>query len=549
MLGRWRVNTFLLLLCLAAGGLFYRLVFLAYLQGDSWRQRSDAQYASQQQNSVERGNIYISDQSSDDPYLVATNKLFPYIYVIPKSARDTETLTSKLSELLKISSIEISSHLENRADPFEVIVRDPDAEQISVVQNLNWPEVKVGQEVRRYYPAGNFLAQTLGFVGYSGEARSGQYGVEGYYDKILRGQEISGVSKTGDIVLTIDRNIQAFAEKELNYLMEKWQPENGNIIVQDPNTGAILAMAGSPSFDPNRYQYYQLSDFTNKSVQEMFEPGSSFKPVTMSGALDKRALTPETTYFDAGEVVLNGYHIKNYNEKSNGVQTMYQVLEKSLNTGAMFAEDRLGDENFLDYVINFGFGQPTGIDLAGEIGGDVSNLYTKRKINFATASFGQGIATTPIQLINAYSALANGGKLLKPYLAKVITEPDGQKKITQTEIIGTPVSERATLDIKKMLAKVVEIGFDKARVKGYDIAGKTGTAQIASKEGGYSDQFIHDMVGFAPAFDPKFVVLIKMEKPQGIKFAADSLSPSLGNMMKFLLNYFHIPPNPSSLRP
>ena len=549
MLGRWRVNTFLLLLCLAAGGLFYRLVFLAYLQGDSWRQRSDAQYASQQQNSVERGNIYISDQSSDDPYLVATNKLFPYIYVIPKSARDTETLTSKLSELLKISSIEISSHLENRADPFEVIVRDPDAEQISVVQNLNWPEVKVGQEVRRYYPAGNFLAQTLGFVGYSGEARSGQYGVEGYYDKILRGQEISGVSKTGDIVLTIDRNIQAFAEKELNYLMEKWQPENGNIIVQDPNTGAILAMAGSPSFDPNRYQYYQLSDFTNKSVQEMFEPGSSFKPVTMSGALDKRALTPETTYFDAGEVVLNGYHIKNYNEKSNGVQTMYQVLEKSLNTGAMFAEDRLGDENFLDYVINFGFGQPTGIDLAGEIGGDVSNLYTKRKINFATASFGQGIATTPIQLTNAYSALANGGKLLKPYVAKVITEPDGQKKITQTEIIGTPVSERATLDIKKMLAKVVEIGFDKARVKGYDIAGKTGTAQIASKEGGYSDQFIHDMVGFAPAFDPKFVVLIKMEKPQGIKFAADSLSPSLGNMMKFLLNYFHIPPNPSSLRP
>ena len=549
MLGRWRVNTFLLLLCLAAGGLFYRLVFLAYLQGDSWRQRSDAQYASQQQNSVERGNIYISDQSSDDPYLVATNKLFPYIYVIPKSARDTETLTSKLSELLKISSIEISSHLENRADPFEVIVRDPDAEQISVVQNLNWPEVKVGQEVRRYYPAGNFLAQTLGFVGYSGEARSGQYGVEGYYDKILRGQEISGVSKTGDIVLTIDRNIQAFAEKELNYLMEKWQPENGNIIVQDPNTGAILAMAGSPSFDPNRYQYYQLSDFTNKSVQEMFEPGSSFKPVTMSGALDKRALTPETTYFDAGEVVLNGYHIKNYNEKSNGVQTMYQVLEKSLNTGAMFAEDRLGDENFLDYVINFGFGQPTGIDLAGEIGGDVSNLYTKRKINFATASFGQGIATTPIQLTNAYSALANGGKLLKPYVAKVITEPDGQKKITQTEIIGTPVSERATLDIKKMLAKVVEIGFDKARVKGYDIAGKTGTAQIASKEGGYSDQFIHDMVGFAPAFDPKFVVLIKMDKPQGIKFAADSLSPSLGNMMKFLLNYFHIPPNPSSLRP
>ena len=192
--------------------------------------------------------------------------------------------------------------------------------------------------------------------------------------------------------------------------------------------------------------------------------------------------------------------------------------------------------------MNFGFGQATGVDLAGESAGDISNLYSGRKINFVTASFGQGIAVTPIQLINAYSALANGGRLYRPFMVQEVVKPNGEIIKTEPELIGTPISERTSSQIKAMLVKVVENGFDKARVQGYDIAGKTGTAQIASKEGGYSEEFIHDIVGFAPAFDPKFVVLIKLEKPKGIKFASDSLSPSLGKIIKFLLNYFQIPP-------
>lgn len=487
----------------AAGLIFYRLFFLTYIQHESLGKIAEAQYKNQQENSVRRGQIYIQDLSTGEKQLVALQKSFPYIF----------------------------SKTDGR---FKIVDKNPLSEEVERLRQQSGQETSLGYEDRRYYPEGSFLGQVLGFLGFDENRRVGQYGLEAYYDETIR--------KENDLILTIDKNIQSFAEKELDYLLDKWQPVSGTIIVQDPQTGAILAMAGSPSFDPNSYGRYPLRNFVNKAVQEAFEPGSSFKPITMSGALDKKKVTPETTYFDTGEVEIAGYKIKNFNEKSFGTQTMNQVLEKSLNTGAMFAENQLGDDNFLNHVINFGFGQVTGIDLAGEAAGDISNLYSKRKINFLTASFGQGITVTPIQLINAYSAIANGGKLMRPYAVKEIVKPSGETKEIQPEVIGTPLSEKTAAQMKAMLVGVVEKGFDKAKVPGYEVAAKTGTAQIASPKGGYSEEFIHDMVGFAPAFSPRFVILIKMDKPRGIKFAADSLSPSLGNITRFLLNYFQIPP-------
>ena len=303
-------------------------------------------------------------------------------------------------------------------------------------------------------------------------------------------------------------------------------------------------MVSSPSFDSNNYSEYQLGDFINRNVQELFEPGSSFKPITMSAALDTGAVTPETTYTDTGTVQFGTYTIKNFNEKANGIQTMRQVLEHSLNTGVIFAENKTGDDKFLNYVVDFGFGQKTGIDMPGEISGNISNLYSGRKINFATASFGQGIAVTPLQLINSYSAIANGGKLMRPYIVKEIIRPDGTKIETQSKIIGTPITEKTSQKMKSILVDVVEKGFDKARIKGYDLAGKTGTAQIPAQGGGYleDNQFIHNFVGFAPAYAPQFVIFIKMDKPEGIKFAADSLSPVFGDMARYLIRYFNIPP-------
>ena len=540
-----RFSLFLLILLSVAGLIFYRLFYLSYLKHDYFKEVSEAQYQNQKENVVRRGNIYIQDLSSGEKKLVATQKSYPYIFVSANAVENAELAAEKLSELLNISKEEASSFFSNKDSSFRIVEKNPSQEQLDFVKKLEVKGISIGYEEKRNYQKNDFLSHVLGFLGFDEDGRVGQYGVESFYDKELSGRldEQKQIPKDGsDILLTIDENIQAFIEQELSYLMRKWSSASGVIIVEEPQTGALLGMAGSPSFDPNNYSRSNLENFLNKSVQEMFEPGSSFKPITMSAALDKKKVTPETTYFDAGEVNIAGYKIKNFNEKSFGTQTMNQVLEKSLNTGAIFVEEKLGDENFLNYVLNFGFGQVSGVDLAGESAGDISNLYSGRKINFVTASFGQGIAVTPMQLINAFAAIANGGKLLRPYVTKEVTRPNGDKLETKPELIGTPISERTSLQIKAMLVKVVENGFDKARVAGYEVAGKTGTAQIPSKSGGYSEDFIHDIVGFAPAFDPKFVILIKLEKPKGIKFASDSLSPSLGKITKFLLNYFQIPP-------
>ncbi len=520
---------------------------MSYLRHSSFLKIADSQYQSQKENVIRRGNIYVQDLSTGEKRLVAAQKSYPYIFVSPSESKNTDESAKKLADILKISEEEAQKLFSKKEDSFEVVEKNPSIEELDAVKKLALKEISIGYDERRYYSEGSFLSHVIGFLGFNGDERVGQYGVESFYDSQLSGRErnLSPEAKTRDgdsLVLTIDKNIQVFVENELSYLMNKWGPVSGTVIVEDPQNGALLAVAGSPSFDPNNYSQYRLENFVNKAVQEMFEPGSSFKPFTMSGAIDQKKVTPETTYFDSGEVDLAGYKIKNFNEKSYGTQTMKQVLEKSLNTGAMFAENKLGDENFLSYVINFGFGQSTGVDLAGEAAGDISNLYSKRKINFATASFGQGIAVTPLQLVNGYSALANGGKLFRPYVVKEVIKPDGSKTETKPELIGTPISEKTSSQIKAMLVGVVENGFDKAKVKGYDVAGKTGTAQIPSKKGGYSEDFIHDIVGFAPAFSPRFVILIKMEKPKGIKFAADSLSPSLGKITSFLLNYFQIPP-------
>ena len=540
-----RFGLFLLILLSVTGLVFYRLFYLSYLKHDYFKEASEAQYQNQKENIVRRGNVYVQDLSSGEKKLVATQKSEPYIFVSANVVENTGLAAEKLSELLKISKEDALSFFNNKKDSFKVIEKNPSEEQLDFVKKLEVKGISIGYEEKRSYQKNDFLSHVLGFLGFEGDERIGQYGIESFYDKELSGRfegQKQSLKDGSDIVLTIDENIQTFIQQELSYLMRKWSPTSGVIIVEEPQTGALLAMAGSPSFDPSNYGQSDLENFINKSVQEMFEPGSSFKPITMSAALDKKKVTPESTYFDAGEVDIAGYKIKNFNEKSFGQQTMNQVLEKSLNTGAIFVEEKLGDENFLNYVLNFGFGQTTGIDLAGESAGDISNLYSGRKINFVTASFGQGIAVTPIQLINAFAAIANGGKLLKPYVAKEVIRPNGEKLETKPELIGTPISERTSSQIKAMLVKVVENGFDKARVAGYEVAGKTGTAQIPSKSGGYSEDFIHDIVGFAPAFDPKFVVLIKLEKPKGIKFASDSLSPSLGKITKFLLNYFQILP-------
>ena len=533
----------------AASLIAWRLFVLSYIRHTLYTQTAQAQNQNIS-NILIRGNIFVQDPkatgtATNQHYLVATNKKFPLVYASPAALSDSSGTARQLAEILHIDQPALQTLLGSGSTASKIIARKISVEQADAINKLGIKGVGIRYETDRFYPANSFLSKVIGFLGFGGDGRLGQYGIESYFNDELSGQvEDTASPRPDDIVLTIDRNIQTFIESELNDVLAKWQASGGSIIIQDPETGKIIAMADEPTFDLNNYSSSPTSTFINRNVQEMFEPGSSFKPITMAVGLDLGKIAPNTTFTDPGVIDIAGRQIHNFDGQAHGTVTMTQVLEKSLNTGAAFVENLVGQDNFLDYIINFGFGQKTGLDLPGEVSGDVANLYSGRQVNFVTASFGQGIAVTPIQLITAYSALANGGKLMKPYIVDRVIHEGGAEDITQPEVASIPISEKTSAKIRSMLVSVVDIGFDKARIKGYDVAGKTGTAQIADGKGGYQeDVFIHNFVGFAPASNPKFVILIKMDKPQGITFAADSLSPTFRDVAAYLLNYYNIPPS------
>jgi stage V sporulation protein D (sporulation-specific penicillin-binding protein) len=547
------------------GAISWRLYDVAWRRHDWYAQTAAAQ-ASGASNILLRGNILLSDGSGNG-FLVATNRKFHTLNAV---GADLTGDPSELAHTLAaITGADVSAFLkvlEARSTQNRVVMRRLTDEQAAAIKALDEPGISVGGETDRTYPAGTLAADAIGFLGYGPEGRAGQYGVESSYEQELSGRNVSIGASTGvignlgtllglggddgpsetdrphDVELTIDKNIQAYAERALAAAVERYQAASGLVIVQEPMTGRILAMADSPSFDPNFYGGAPTASFLNAALMP-FEPGSSFKPFTMAMGLDLGKITPETSFNDEQDIVVDGYTIKNFNEQHFGRVTMTKVLEKSINAGTMYVQSLVSNDQFLTAIVNAGFGQKTGVDLPGESSGDINNLYTGRRINFMTASFGQGITVTPLQLINGYSAIANGGKLMRPYVVEAVTDERGERVITAPEVIGTPFRDKTAAQLQKMLVSVVDNGFDKARIPRYDVAGKTGTAQIASPDGGYLEkQYNHSFVGFAPASAPRFTILIKLERPQGVTFAADSLSPVFKDISLFLLNYLSVPP-------
>ena len=394
----------------------------------------------------------------------------------------------------------------------------------------------------------------------------GRYGVEEYYEEKLAGKAgfveakkdslgqlisvgdriLSQPEDGVDLILTIDPNIQFFIEGKLKETIERLRAPSGTIIVMEVKTGAIKAMANWPDFDPNKYN--EVKDphlFLNPAISETYEPGSIFKPITMAGALDEGVIEPNTTYEDKGFTEVEEHIIRNALERAEGIQTMTQVLEKSLNSGAIFVQQKLGKDDFKKYVEKFGFGSKTGIDLSGEEKGNISNLKKKGNVEYATASFGQGIAVTSIQLITALSAIANDGILLRPYVVEKIIYKNGEEKLTQPKEIRRVISSETASRLTAMMVSVVKNGYSKkAGIPGYLIAGKTGTSQIPDLEkGGYTEETIHTFGEFFPALNPQFSVLIKIDKPKVIRFAADSLTPVARQITEYILNYYEIPPS------
>lgn len=458
--------------------------------------------------------------------------------------------------------------LDKKDDPYELIARKVDDTTLQKVKDLSMKGLSYEMEPYRYYPEGNSGAHILGFVGY-GEDRKGYYGLEGFFNEemtgiygsetgerganrkliILNDRQYSPPKDGSDIILTIDRTIQFIACQKLKEATRRHGADLGTLIVEDPSTGAIIAMCSYPDYDPNDYEdVKEASVFNNPAIFSQYEPGSVMKTMTMAAGINEDKVAPSTTYSDKGSVMIEGWSkpIKNSDfdtKGGHGIVNMSVVLEQSLNTGAIFVQQKLGARTFAQYMKDFGFGEKTGIELETEVEGDIKKLLAKKPkpIDLATASFGQGVMVTPLQMINAYAAIANGGKLMQPYIVKEIRHSDGSKSETQPREIRRVVSERTASLVSAMLVNVLDKGHTKrAKIKGYYVGGKTGTAQVASK-GGYSEQYNHTFIGLAPAEDPKFVMLVRMDNPKDVIYADSSAAPLFAEVGQAILDYWQVP--------
>jgi cell division protein FtsI/penicillin-binding protein 2 len=567
----WRFYTLVFFIVLVFGVIIFRLFSLQILKHDFYKALAISQHEIFQTIYPSRGEIFMKDRYTDNYsssllFPVAINKDLYKVYAVPRNIEKKEETVAKLSPLLGVDSEILKQRISKTDDPYEPLKDKVDKETAEKIKELDLKGIYLSSEGWRYWPANELASHLLGFVGWDEDEKRGRYGIEEYYEEELAGKlgfveakrdslgqliavgdRVLQESEDGaDLILTVDPNIQFFVEEKLEEAINYLGASNGTIIVMEVKTGAVKAMANWPNFDPNKYnEVKNIELFLNPAVQELFEPGSIFKPITMAGALDKGAVTPRTTYEDKGKVEVGGRILRNSHEEPEGIQTMIEVLEKSLNTGAVFVQQQLGKSDFKKYVEKFGFDDKTGVDLKGEVEGNISNLETKRDLEYATASFGQGIAVTPIELISALSAIGNDGILLRPYVVEKIIFSNGDEEITKLKKIRRVISSDTASRLTAMLVSVVENGYGKkAGVDGYLIAGKTGTAQIPDFEtGGYSDETIHSFGGFFPAYDAQFAILIKMDKVKAINFAADSVAPVFSKIAEYILNYYEIPPS------
>lgn len=550
--------------------LFVRLFQLQVLHHSQYLSAANKSQQRKFTIQANRGVIYWYDGQDKSP--LALNQTLSVLFADPSFIKD-KTETAK--QLASITGDKVEDLVKKFEQPTEyVALKDKvGADMSERIKKLDLSGIGLTSRQYRVYPEGNLAAQLLGFVNADGQ---GQYGVEGFLDKELAG--INGQLRTKtdtrgipiatednvekkpsngrDLVLTLDRNIQAQVEKYLKQGVESVQASSGSVIVMDPQTGAIKAMANFPTYDPNDYgsiKDYGL--FSNGVTGNSFEPGSGFKVITMSAGLDSGKVKPDTTYNDTGSVEIGGFTISNAENHKFGVQTMTDVIQKSLNTGAIHVLKTLGGDTekitlagkkvLYDYIKKFGFGTRTGIEQPGEAAG-VVNPPSGYDSNYANMAFGQGLSVTMVQMAAAVSAITNGGRLYQPYLIDSITKSDGTVDKKQPKVISQVVSAETSASIIPMMEQVVLKGSGYlTQIKGYRVGGKTGTAQIPRSDGkGYEEgKNIGSFVGFAPAENPRFVMMVRINEPKVSGFAESTTVPVFANIAKWLINYYGVAPS------
>ena len=500
------------------------------------------------------------------PHEIA-QKLAPFLisekYSTPGASLSDEEKNQKEEEIKKKQE-EIEKNISNKNLSWVQLARKIPQDIKEKIIALNIEGLGFEKDQKRFYPEGAMAASILGFVGSDkfGDD-TGYFGLEGYYDGSLKG--ISGreglikdpfgfpilvgkyrpieAKKGNSLYLTIDRTIQFIVEKKLKESVEKYGAKEGTVIVSEPATGHIIAMANYPSYDPSLYTEFDENLYKNPAVADTYEPGSTFKLITMSAALDSGVVTPDTKCdVCSGPRVISGYKISTWNDKYYPNSTMTEVIQHSDNIGMTFVADKLGIDKFYEYITKFGFGKKTGIDLQEETTGTIREKEDFKTIDLTTASFGQGIAVTPIQMVSAVSAIANKGKQISLKIVEKISDGNKETLIKSAEQRQV-ISAKTTAQITEMMVNAVQNGEAKAFApKGYRIAGKTGTAQIPVAGHYDPNKTIASFIGFAPADDPRFVMLVRFTEPKSSVFGSETAAPTFFAIAREIFNYLAILP-------
>ncbi|MFA5841546.1 MAG: penicillin-binding protein 2 [Candidatus Paceibacterota bacterium] len=562
-----RIRLISLLVLFVAALIITRLFYVQVIHGSEYSGNAERQYAVPSDHIFDRGSILFKERGGD--LISAATLESGYILVIsPEELKDREDAFRQLSSVITLERDAFMLKANKNGDPYEELAHRVSKDDAVKIGAMKIPGVSLYTEKWRVYPGGTLAAQVLGFLAYKGDDYSGRYGLENYYNDTLTrvggGLYINFFAEVftnlkdsifteagkreGDLILTIDPAIQSALEKELAVVEEKYKSEVSGGIIINPKDGSIYAMAKAPTFDLGKFQDVKdVNLFNNQVIEGAYEMGSILKPLTMAAALDAGAVTATTTYNDKGSLTLSNYTIYNFDKKPRGIVNMQAVLNQSLNLGAVFAMQKLGKDKFRDYMLGFGLGEKTGIDLPGEGRNLISNLNTNRDIEFANASFGQGIALTPVSITRALSVLANGGYLVTPHLVEKIEYKTGFSKTLEYPKGRQVIKPEASEEISRMLTEVVDSTLlgEKEKITNYSIAAKTGTAQLTREDGKgyYDDRYLHSFFGYFPSYDPEFLVFLFTRNPQGETYASHTLKVPFMNLAKFLINYYEIPPD------
>ncbi|MEK7569806.1 MAG: penicillin-binding protein 2 [Patescibacteria group bacterium] len=549
-----------------------KLFLLQIVHSSSYLERADRQYATPASNIFERGVIFMKSKDGDLVSLATQASGFK-LAINPKQITDPEKVYERLSETIALEKDEFMEKAGRTNDIYEEVAHRLEKSEADKVSALKIPGVSVFKEKWRFYPGGTLGSHLVGFVGWEGDELAGRYGLEKKFDGLLSRNKdnpyinffaevftdlkntlFSGDDRGGDVITTIEPAAESFLEKELGSVRAKYNADAVGGVIMNPHDGSIYAMTTVPNFDPNYYgEERDISIYSNPIVESAYEFGSVVKPLVMASAIDAGVLTAETTYDDQGYVMVDKgkWRIDNFDDKGRGQGvSMQEVLSQSLNTGMVFVYKRLGKQKMHDYLLGYDINKKTDIDLPGEVVGSARNLEeglrASRDIEYANASFGQGISMTPIGITRALAALANGGVMVTPHVVSEIKYTDGTSKKFEYEGKPTKISKVTAEEITRMMVLVMDKGIrgGASKLEHWSVAVKTGTAQVPSPDGGYyDDRYNHSFVGVFPAYNPRFIVFLYAIDPKGVRYASETWTDPFLNITKFLLNYYEVPPD------